>query len=58
MEKTSFKDFIFKEFDENIVPDLMDFVRIPNLSRAFDKEWETNGLLLKAANFLQDWVLK
>ena len=56
MEKTSFQDFIFEDFDKNLVPNLMDFVRIPNLSRAFDKDWDTNGLLLKAANFLKNWV--
>lgn len=26
------------------------------MSRSFDPEWETNGLLLKAAHFLKDWV--
>ena len=31
-------------------------MRIPNLSRAFDAEYQTNGLLQKAANFMIDWV--
>lgn len=30
----------------------MDYVRIPNLSRDYDKEWNSNGLLEKAAKFL------
>lgn len=36
----------------------MDFVRIPNLSPAFDPEWESNGTLLRAATFLKEWVEK
>ncbi len=36
----------------------MDYVRIPNLSRAFDPEWETNGLLPKAAVHIKDWIEK
>lgn len=38
-----------KEFDSNVLPSLMDFVRIPNLSRDYDSEWNKNGLLEKAA---------
>jgi hypothetical protein len=36
----------------------MDFIRIPNLSRDYDKEWNSNGLLEKAAKHLLDWVMK
>jgi hypothetical protein len=31
------------------VPSISDYIRIPNLSRAYDENWQTNGLLLKAA---------
>tara|TARA_B110000503_G_scaffold123286_1_gene188747 strand:+ start:53 stop:163 length:111 start_codon:yes stop_codon:yes gene_type:complete len=34
----------------------MDYVRIPNLSRHYDPEWNTNGLLEKAAHFIKDWI--
>jgi len=27
----------------------MEYIKIPNLSRAFDPEWQSNGLLEKAA---------
>eukprot|EP00930_Biecheleria_cincta_P005971 TRINITY_DN106941_c0_g1_i1.p1 TRINITY_DN106941_c0_g1~~TRINITY_DN106941_c0_g1_i1.p1 ORF type:complete len:531 (-),score=98.43 TRINITY_DN106941_c0_g1_i1:163-1713(-) len=40
------------------LPSLQDFVRIPNFSTAFDPEWKTNGLLEKACDFMQSWVLK
>ena len=35
----------------------MDYVRIPNLSKNYDPEWASNGLLEKAAHFLKDWAL-
>jgi hypothetical protein len=34
----------------------MEFVRIPNLSKAFDKEFLTNGHIEKALNFLKGYV--
>ena len=34
----------------------MDYVRIPNLSRAYDPEWDTNGLLEKAAEHIKTWI--
>eukprot|EP01016_Furgasonia_blochmanni_P013339 TRINITY_DN1679_c0_g2_i2.p1 TRINITY_DN1679_c0_g2~~TRINITY_DN1679_c0_g2_i2.p1 ORF type:complete len:334 (+),score=132.74 TRINITY_DN1679_c0_g2_i2:109-1002(+) len=52
------RTFVEEQFDKNILPSLMEYVRIPNLSRAFDPEWNTNGLLEKAANHLIDWVKK
>jgi len=45
-----------KEFDQNLIPSLMDFIRIPNLSRDYDKEWDSNGLLTKAGEHLAAWV--
>ena len=56
MDSKKNKDYIFKEFDENAIPAIQDYVRIPNLSRNYDAEWESNGLLEKAAHFLQDWA--
>ena len=41
-------DFVKKEWNENVIPSLMDFVRIPNVSPSFDAEWDTNGLQLQA----------
>ncbi len=42
----------------NIIKFLLEFIRIPNLSRAFDPNFLSNGLLNKAADFLLDWVNK
>lgn len=45
-----------QEIDDNVIPNLMKFIEIPNLSRQFDSNWATNGLLEKAAGFLCDWI--
>jgi acetylornithine deacetylase/succinyl-diaminopimelate desuccinylase-like protein len=38
------------------MPNLQDFVRIPNLSVAYDPAWATNGLLEKVCDHVQTWV--
>ena len=52
------KSFIAKEFKENFIPNISEFVKIPNLSPNYDPEWKTNGNQEKAVNFLADWVKK
>jgi len=39
---------VYNSFDESL-PVLMDILRIPSMSREFDNEYLTNGLLLKTA---------
>ena len=52
MDKKSFEKYIEKFFTSNTLPYLMEFVRVPNLSPAYDYEWNTNGRLIKAANLV------
>mmetsp|Transcript_9889 Transcript_9889/g.13586 ORF Transcript_9889/g.13586 Transcript_9889/m.13586 type:complete len:482 (+) Transcript_9889:72-1517(+) len=54
--ENSLKDFIFKQWDESITPTIVEYIKIPNQSPEYDPEWATNGLLLKAANLMLDWV--
>lgn len=51
------KSAISSQLNEHLLPGLMDFIRIPNLSYAYDKQWKTNGLLQKAADFIVQWTL-
>jgi hypothetical protein len=48
--------FIKEQFEKSVVPSISDYIRIPNLSRAYDQDWQTNGLLLKAATHIKSWV--
>lgn len=47
-----------EQIDANLIPTIADFVRIPNQSRQYDQEWDTNGLQQKACNFCIDWANK
>lgn len=40
------------------VPGISDFVRIPNLSPLFDAEYQTNGLLEKAMDCVDEYITK
>jgi acetylornithine deacetylase/succinyl-diaminopimelate desuccinylase-like protein len=43
-------------WSESIVPQLVDYVRIPNLSPLFDPEWEAHGHMEAAARLMQHWA--
>ena len=48
--------FVDAVWDEEIVPALEDYVRIPNKSPAFDPDWERRGHMQKAVERLREWV--
>jgi acetylornithine deacetylase/succinyl-diaminopimelate desuccinylase-like protein len=48
--------FVKKEWIDNVLPSLMDFIRIPNLSPAFDAAWDSNGHQLKAFDLVTRWA--
>ncbi len=50
--------YLETELKENVIPNLMEFIKIENVSRIFDKNWETNGMQMKALNFMLDWYKK
>ena len=43
-------------WNESIVPTLHEYIRIPNKSPAFDRDWEEHGYMDDAANLLVKWV--
>lgn len=48
--------FVAKRWDESIVPMLEEYIRIPNQSPLFDKEWATNGHLDNVVKLFTNWV--
>ncbi|KAL4449186.1 hypothetical protein ABPG74_015568 [Tetrahymena malaccensis] len=50
------REYVNSQFSSNIVPSIMDYIRIPNLSPMYDLEWNKNGLLMKAAEHIKAWV--
>ncbi|MCH8886753.1 MAG: M20/M25/M40 family metallo-hydrolase [SAR324 cluster bacterium] len=43
-------------WDEAILPTLTEYIRIPNQSPGFDKEWRKNGHMAKAVELVRRWV--
>ncbi|MCK6446078.1 MAG: M20 family metallopeptidase [Planctomycetes bacterium] len=47
--------FVDQVWDESIVPKLVEYIRIPNKSPHFDKEWKEHGHMDKAVELIADW---
>ncbi|MES2451317.1 MAG: M20/M25/M40 family metallo-hydrolase [Pseudomonadota bacterium] len=56
MDITRAKHFVDTMWDEQIVPTLVDYVRIPNKSPAFDPDWQANGHMDAAVALFVDWA--
>jgi len=44
------------EFEQSIVPTLVDYIRIPNKSPMFDPEWRSHGHMERAVELLAGWA--
>ena len=42
-------------WDDSIIPELCDYIRIPNKSPMFDPDWEKHGHMEKAVELLEKW---
>ena len=57
MDKKAFLEFSEKILNNSIIPNLSTFIRIPNTSPFFDKNWDTDNLLLNAATHLYSYAV-
>ncbi len=48
--------FVGTIWDRSIIPALEDYIRIPNKSPAFDREWESHGHMQKAVDLFVGWA--
>lgn len=53
-QKTS--DFVKEHFEKSFVEPLSDYIRIPNLTPAFDPEYFSNGLIQKGIEFVREYA--
>jgi acetylornithine deacetylase/succinyl-diaminopimelate desuccinylase-like protein len=47
--------FVESIWDQSIVPALIEYIRIPNKSPAFDPEWRAHGHMHQAVALISDW---
>ncbi|MGQ0430388.1 MAG: M20/M25/M40 family metallo-hydrolase [Gammaproteobacteria bacterium] len=55
MDYTRARQQTAKLFDESIVPQLCEYIRIPNKSPLFDAEWQQHGYMDRAAELMAAW---
>lgn len=48
-------DYISREWKETILPSLCDYIKIPNKSPHFDKDWQKHGYMDQAVDHVADW---
>jgi len=49
-------NWVARTFSESIVPTLVDYIRIPNKSPAFDPDWRAHGHMERAVELLSTWA--
>lgn len=55
MDTQRLKRFVDELWDRSIVPELCEYVRIPNKSPVFDRNWAENGHMDRAVELLRAW---
>ncbi len=58
MNSENLKKHIHDFWDSEIVPTLVDYIKIPNKSPSFDPDWEKHGHMDKVLNLASDWTEK
>ena len=48
--------FIDEKWDGDIVPQLVEYIRIPNKSPMFDRDWQANGHMEAAVQLMESWA--
>ena len=58
MDNKQTASFVNKIWDESIIPELGEYIKIPNKSPGFDADWEAHGHMNKAVELLEAWCRK
>lgn len=56
MDATRLQQLIDQTWDREIVPQLVEYIRIPNKSPMFDADWVANGYMEQAVDLMVGWV--
>lgn len=55
MDHRKLLTLVDQSWEQDIVPQLVDYIRIPNKSPAFDKDWAKAGHMHRAVKLIADW---
>lgn len=56
MDKQTTEQFVSSVWDESIIPELCEYIKIRNKSPMFDPDWEQHGYMEKAVLMLEAWA--
>ncbi|MHC9085043.1 M20 family metallopeptidase [Luteimonas sp. RIT-PG2_3] len=56
MDARKIEDFVSRKWDDDIVPQLVEYIRIPNKSPMFDADWEAHGHMEAAVVLMERWA--
>jgi acetylornithine deacetylase/succinyl-diaminopimelate desuccinylase-like protein len=55
MDNQTTAKFVNEMWDDSIIPEISEYIRIPNKSPSFDPDWEKNGHMEKAVQQFEAW---
>ena len=55
MNSQTASKFVDEVWEQSILPQLVDYIRIPNKSPGFDPDWAANGHMHRAVQLIADW---
>ena len=55
MDQQRIQNFVNRNWDESILPTIQDYIRIPNKSVAFDRDWQQHGHMERAVQLAVNW---
>jgi acetylornithine deacetylase/succinyl-diaminopimelate desuccinylase-like protein len=56
MDASQISTFVDHKWESEIVPQLVDYIRIPNKSPMFDADWVANGHMEQAVELMEAWA--
>ena len=55
MDNKQTADFVSKMWDDSIIPEIAEYIKVPNKSPHFDPDWEAHGHMETAVVMLEAW---
>src|SRR5690606_25607193 len=56
MDASKIDRYVSAKWDDEIVPQLIEYIRIPNKSPMFDADWEKHGYMADAVKLMESWA--
>lgn len=58
MDTKKTAQFVSSQWDDSIIPELCNYIKVPNKSPIFDPDWEKHGYMEQAVSMFESWCRK